>query len=89
MPAATSPFMVDHVQLFLFYSPHQSTPLHKAANEGHVHIVRYLVEQGADINIKDVNGVSEQQYTADCKLVLLVRVCLHSPEQRSLLLIEL
>ena len=51
--------MVDHVQLFLIYSPHQSTPLFWAAYEGHVDIVRYLVEQGADINIKDKNGVSE------------------------------
>ena len=74
---------------FLIYSPHQSTPLHKAAYEGHVHVVRCLVEQSADINIKDEDGVSEREYTADCKLVLLVRVCFHSLEQRSLLLIEL
>ena len=61
-----------------------------AADEGHVHVVRYLVEQGADINIKDdLYGVSEWEYTADCKLVLLVKVCFHSPEQRPLLLIEL
>ena len=89
MPAATSPFVVDHVQLFLIYSPHQSTPLHKAVYEGHVHVVRYLVEQGADINIKNVFEVSEQKYTADCELVLLIKVCFHSSEQRSLLLIEL
>ena len=71
------------------HSPHQSTPLHNAACNGHVHIVRCLVEQGADINIKDVVEVSEQQYTAGCKLVLVIRVCFHSPEQRPLLLIEL
>ena len=71
------------------HSPHQSTPLHKAADKGLVHVVRCLVEQGADINIKDNDGVSEREYTADCKLVLLVRVCFHSPEQRPLLLIEL
>ena len=65
------------------------TPLHDAACEGHVHVVRCLVEQGADINIKDNDGVSEREYTADCKLVLLVKVCFHSPEQSSLLLIEL
>ena len=80
--------MVDLVQLFV-YSPHQWTPLHEAARKGHVDIVRYLVEQGADINIKDEDEVSEWEYTADCKLVLLIRVCFHSPEQRSLLLIEL
>ena len=75
---------------FLIYSPHQRTPLYWAADAGHVHIVRYLVEQGAEINIKDYSGgVSEREYTADCKLVLLIKVCFHSPEQRSLLLIEL
>ena len=44
-----------------------------------MHVVRYLVEQGVDINIKNDLEVSEQKYTADCKLVLLVRVCFHSP----------
>ena len=68
------------------YSSHQHTPLHNAARDGHVDIVRYLVEQDVDINIKDQNGVSEQEYTADCKLLLLVRVCFHSPKQRPLLL---
>ena len=34
------------------HSPHQHTPLHDAAHKGHVDIVRYLVEQGANINIK-------------------------------------
>ena len=52
-------------------------------------VVRYLVEQGADVNFKDDCGVSEREYTADCKLVLLVKVCFHSPKQRSLLMIEL
>ena len=78
--------MVDHVQL---HSPHQITPLHTAACLGHVDIVKYLVEKGADINIQGGYGVSGQEYTADCKLVLLVRVCFHSPDQRPLLLIEL
>ena len=71
------------------HSPYQSAPLHLAACKGHVDIVRCLDEQSADINIKDVDGVSEQQYTAGCKLVLVIRVCFHSPEQRPLLLIEL
>ena len=53
-----------------------------------MYIVRYLVEQGADINIEDEDGASERQYTADCKLVLLVRVCFHSLEQRPLLLMS-
>jgi len=27
-------------------------PLHYASGEGHIHIVKYLVEMGAEINIK-------------------------------------
>ena len=84
-----TPFMVDHVQLFLVHSPHQETPLHFAAREGREDIVRCLVDQGADPNIKNKRGVSEREYTADCKLVLFVLVGFHSPEQRLLLLNEL
>ena len=51
--------MVDHVQFCFIYSPHQHTPLHVAAEAGHVDIVRYLVEKNADPNIKDERGVSE------------------------------
>ena len=54
---------------FLFFSSHQLTPLYWAAHGGHVDIVRYLVEQGADPNIKDEDEVSEREYIADCKLV--------------------
>ena len=36
----------------------QWTPLYMAAEGGHIEIVRYLVDNGADINIKDHNGVS-------------------------------
>ena len=41
------------------HSPHQSTPLHWAAHEGHMDIVRYFVDKDADINIKDRKGVRE------------------------------
>ena len=81
--------MVDHVQLFSIYFPHQKTPLHLAAYAGHVDIVRCLVDKGADFNIKDDWEVREQEYIVDCKLVVLVTVCFHSPDQRPLLLIEL
>ena len=33
------------------------TPLHLAAESGHIKILRYLVDQEADINIQDDNGV--------------------------------
>lgn len=42
---------------FIYYS-NQKTPLHLAAVEGHVDTVKYLVNKGVDINIKDINGVS-------------------------------
>ena len=35
------------------------TPLHKAALRGHVDTLQYLLDKGADIDIKDSNGVSE------------------------------
>ena len=74
---------------FFAYSSHQLTPLHFAVRHGNVDIVRYLVDNGADLNTKDENKVSEQEYTLHCKLALLIRVCFHSPDQRPLLLIEL
>ena len=36
----------------------QRTPLHVAASNGRDYTVEYLVEKGADINIKDMAGVS-------------------------------
>ena len=40
-------------------SPHQRTPLHLAAELGHTGTAQFLVEKGADINIKDSDGVCE------------------------------
>ena len=45
------------LSLIVSFSPHQWTALLVAAERGHIDIVRYLVGQGADINIKDKNGV--------------------------------
>ena len=43
------------------------TPLHVAAKKGEsLDIVEYLIDKGADINIKDYNGVSESIHTTDC-----------------------
>ena len=39
-------------------SPHQYTPLHVAAEEGHTDSVQCLIDKGAEINIKDNAGVS-------------------------------
>ena len=40
-----------------FLSFHQRTPIHLAAESGCIKVVKYLVNQGADINIQDENGV--------------------------------
>ena len=37
----------------------QNTPLHLAAKEGSYNAVRYLVDKGADVNIRNQFGVSE------------------------------
>lgn len=44
----------------------QQTPLHVAARNGKADTVRYLVDKGADINIKDDDGVSESDYHSLC-----------------------
>lgn len=51
------------------------TPLHMAVAHSNVDIVKYLVDHGADVNIKnnmDMGGVSERDYTPDSRLVLLL-----------------
>ena len=45
--------------LFCLNSSHQYTPLFVAAAMNHVDTVRYLVDKGADINVKTKNGVRE------------------------------
>ena len=62
--------MVDHVQLYFIYSPHQRTPLHWAALIDHVGTVRCLVDKGTDLSIKEEDGVREQEYSADCKFCI-------------------
>ena len=45
--------------MFKFVSPGQRTPLHWAANEGEEGTAQFLVEKGADINVKHNGGVRE------------------------------
>ena len=40
-----------------FLSLHQMTPLHLAAESGHIKVIKNLVARRADINIQDDNGV--------------------------------
>ena len=41
----------------------QRAPLHAAASEGHEYTVKSLVDKGANINIKDKDGVSSEYNT--------------------------
>ena len=56
------------LEICSFLYPHQRTPLHQAAYRGNTDIVQYLTEKGADINIKDDNGVSGGDCNADQSL---------------------
>ena len=48
----------------LFSSHNQRTPLHMAVKGGHMDIVEHLiVERDADINSKDIKGVSPSSYS--------------------------
>ena len=63
---------IDHIQI-LVGSPHQRTPLHQAAASGHVETAQVLVENGADINVEDTDGVCECVHITHCVLALLIR----------------
>ena len=57
----TMSIIAKHFLEFVTLS-YQQTPLHVAASKGRDYMVEYLVEKGADMNIKDKNGVSEKLY---------------------------
>ena len=42
----------------VFFSLQQMTDLHLEVKGGHMNTVKYLVDKGASINIKDDHGVS-------------------------------
>jgi ankyrin repeat protein len=44
--------------------PGKSYPLHLASNYGHLNIVKYLVEQGAHLEVKDATGHTPLMYAA-------------------------
>ena len=52
---------MDHV-----LSLPQMSPLHWAADGGHVDTVKSLIEKGADVNRKDNEEVNECNCTTDC-----------------------
>lgn len=48
-----------------FLSLNQITALHIAAERGHIKIVEYLADKGADIDIQDKKGVLIYDYSND------------------------
>ena len=44
------------------------TPLHVAASQDRLEIVKRIVDKEADINIQDINGVNQRDYTTASKL---------------------
>lgn len=50
------------------------TPLHWAAYSGHTDTVQFLIDKGADIDIREKDEVNEWDYTTDCEFVLLIRI---------------
>ena len=65
----------------LVSSPQQETPLHWAATGGHKDIVKYIIQAGADVNIKDNRGVSKT-------IVLTVDYYIKNNEDVSELVVE-
>ena len=49
----------------------QWTPLHIAAREGHMNTVELLINNGADINIQDTDGVSRVSDLYSCTSILV------------------
>ena len=49
----------------MFLTLHQQTPMHTAAKNGNEFIMKSLVKLGADINIKDNDGVRESITTGN------------------------
>lgn len=44
----------------------RGAPLHEAAREGHLEIVKLLIEHGADINTRDTDGKTPRDLALAC-----------------------
>ena len=56
-------FQISGLTLLLnFFSVHQMTPLHLAAERGRSHVVKFLTEKGANVNKINFKGVGFVYY---------------------------
>ena len=55
--------LVDFCLNFVVSSLLQMTPLHLAAEGAHIKIVEYLLDQEANTNIQDDNGVNKRNHS--------------------------
>lgn len=66
--------MLNHYMfLILMLSLYQCTPLHVTAHNGHDFTVDCLVMKGADVNIKNKNGVSMHYLISTVDLRMTIR----------------
>lgn len=52
--------------------PNGYTPIHAAVSYGHVELLKYLIDQGGDINIQDTEGDSPLHHAEDLKIAKLL-----------------
>lgn len=52
--------------------PNGYTPIHAAVSYGHTELLKYLIENGGDINIQDAEGDSPLHHVEDAKLARLL-----------------
>ncbi|GAT22156.1 hypothetical protein RIB2604_01501880 [Aspergillus luchuensis] len=78
-----SPYIIEYFEKSLGANVNardklENTPLHWAANEGHLHVVQALIEAGADANVEDENGHTPLETAIEGKKSAVVRYLLDS-----------
>lgn len=66
-----------------------STPMHKAAGQGHIVCLQWLIKMGADCNIANKAGekpsdVAKRYFCLFCSFLLFLRFCIYSLILRNL-----
>lgn len=71
-PTAAIRLMKDNSNLIKVADNNDCTPLHHAATYGHVEVVRWLLENGADVNAIAYNGFTPLHLTNDRDVIELI-----------------